>query len=528
MPDQNQTDPNQGSPIPASDPGGFQPPVQPITPTADPMPPAFSAQPDLPPLPPDFQNVPTIDTQTPPINPISPADEQPTNKPINEPLGSAAPSDIPPIVSGPKKKFGGGKMIATILGILVLVGGVGAGILLTQQPQLFQQKAGSVNGCSPRQDLGTAALIASANATCNGDVSKNACCLNSSVCIWSGTGADACGAAVVPPPIPPGDDGGGVGASCSGGIADGKIGCLDGATGLICRNGAFNQDRLFCPQGQKCVNGADPDGFCTTNGCDNKQCCFANSTFVIYACGTTHTYKCSNSSCVQDDDTGTFTTNNCGGTCTSGGGGGGGSGWPPNATSCNKVGSGTGTIGGCAKYLCPAGCGSDGKCGEGDLGVVLTFGSCSSSESSISSSNYCGQVDTVDTNNAYCIPSGGYKDSYINCGGSCINPPTTPPTAPPTAPSCIAVSTYSSSWVAIPAAEQPSLTAGTTINFCVAGSTPSGTFDKARFTINGTTLAETTAIRPGSTDFCQIYEIPEGTTTFNVSAEIHHATEGWF
>ena len=92
----------------------------------------------------------------------------------------------------------------------------------------------------------------------------------------------------------------------------------------------------------------------------------------------------------------------------------------------------------------------------------------------------------------------------------------------------MAVNIYSSAWGAIPVAERSSLTAGTSINFCVAGTTSSGTFDKARFTINGTTLAETTAVRPGSTDLCQVYVIPTGVTTFNVSAEIHHATEGWF
>jgi hypothetical protein len=45
------------------------------------------------------------------------------------------------MVASPKKKFGGKRIIATILGIFLLVGGVGAGIVLTQQQQLFQQKA---------------------------------------------------------------------------------------------------------------------------------------------------------------------------------------------------------------------------------------------------------------------------------------------------------------------------------------------------------------------------------------------------
>jgi hypothetical protein len=68
--------------------------------------------------------------------------------------GSAAPSDvdISSVISKPKKKFGGGKIIATILGLFVLIGGVGAGIVLTQEPQLLQQKA-ATNTCSEQMAI---------------------------------------------------------------------------------------------------------------------------------------------------------------------------------------------------------------------------------------------------------------------------------------------------------------------------------------------------------------------------------------
>jgi hypothetical protein len=102
MPTQNQSDPNS-------------------------VPPVSVQQTDLPPLPPDFQNVPEE----------KPVVQQSTD--VNN--GSAAPADLPPMITTPKKKFGTGKIIATILGIFLLVGGVGAGIVLTQQPQLLQQKA---------------------------------------------------------------------------------------------------------------------------------------------------------------------------------------------------------------------------------------------------------------------------------------------------------------------------------------------------------------------------------------------------
>ncbi len=66
--------------------------------------------------------------------------------------GSAAPSDdivMAPIVTTttPKKKFAGGKIIATILGLFLLVGGVGAGVYLTGQNQNVNEKAGQT--CTP-------------------------------------------------------------------------------------------------------------------------------------------------------------------------------------------------------------------------------------------------------------------------------------------------------------------------------------------------------------------------------------------
>ena len=39
------------------------------------------------------------------------------------------------------KKFGGPKIISTVLGMLLLAGGVGAGVALVMTPQLFKQSA---------------------------------------------------------------------------------------------------------------------------------------------------------------------------------------------------------------------------------------------------------------------------------------------------------------------------------------------------------------------------------------------------
>lgn len=114
---------------------------------------------DLPPLP----------TETPSQSPAV----APTSNQSTAPQSGSQPSDAPTpppqspsvIATKPKKKFGGGKIIATILGVLLLLGGVGAGIYLTQQQQLFQQKAQEA-GCSCPDGTG-----ASCNTNCNtGDV----------------------------------------------------------------------------------------------------------------------------------------------------------------------------------------------------------------------------------------------------------------------------------------------------------------------------------------------------------------------
>jgi hypothetical protein len=99
-------------------------------------PPVIAPPVDLPPLPPD------ISSQGSPAQSVSQSDattgatDQPTS-----PVGPTPPGDSSIISSSPKKKFGGGKIIATILGVLLLVGGVGAGIYLTQQRQIFEEKA---------------------------------------------------------------------------------------------------------------------------------------------------------------------------------------------------------------------------------------------------------------------------------------------------------------------------------------------------------------------------------------------------
>lgn len=94
--------------------------------------------------------------------------------------------------------------------------------------------------------------------------------------------------------------------------------------------------------------------------------------------------------------------------------------------------------------------------------------------------------------------------------------------------SCQNVKAYSTNnWTLLTPTALSSLKAGDSVNFCVTGVATGGSFNKAKFTINRAVQAETTTVRPGSTDFCQLYVIPTATTTFNVSAQINHVTLGW-
>jgi hypothetical protein len=117
-------------------------------------------------------------------------------------------------------------------------------------------------------------------------------------------------------------------------------------------------------------------------------------------------------------------------------------------------------------------------------------------------------------------------------GGNDETPAETNTTITPTAPpsitaQCQNIKAYSPTWALLTNAQLSVLTTGSQVNFCVAGIASAETFDKARLTINGVLQAETSTIRPSSTDFCQLYTIPAGTTTFNATAQIHHLTLGW-
>jgi len=68
------------------------------------------------------------------------------------PAANTLPLDIPPIIaSSQTPKKGKGKIIATILGILLLIGAVGAGVILVGQQQDIREKAAGGNLCKAEE-----------------------------------------------------------------------------------------------------------------------------------------------------------------------------------------------------------------------------------------------------------------------------------------------------------------------------------------------------------------------------------------
>lgn len=87
---------------------------------------------------------------------------------------------------------------------------------------------------------------------------------------------------------------------------------------------------------------------------------------------------------------------------------------------------------------------------------------------------------------------------------------------------------YDTNWSALSAEELSEIGPGDTIRFVVAGNTSSGSFTKARFTINGVLRQEVSQKRPGTEEFYDEYTIPADATGLTVDAQIYHTVLGWF
>lgn len=224
----------------------------------------------LPPMPQNNVVSPTAPTaNTTPIDEtkVDPVVEQKTE--TND-SGSAAPSNdinLPPVVMGttPKKKFGSGKVIATILGLFLLVGGVGAGTMLVQQQQDIRERAGACadNPCGP-------------GFQCDG----------SGGCIPRGSGDDYRGPVYEPPDNPwdnggsDSNDTGGCAIPCGGpGLAFDF--CLPAGSTKTCNQEALDRG-YSVPIGSGCQPGQDcsvPAGYICkvgVNGYNGGPCTNSN------------------------------------------------------------------------------------------------------------------------------------------------------------------------------------------------------------------------------------------------------------
>ncbi|RJR28585.1 hypothetical protein C4564_05100, partial [Candidatus Microgenomates bacterium] len=87
---------------------------------------------------------------------------------------------------------------------------------------------------------------------------------------------------------------------------------------------------------------------------------------------------------------------------------------------------------------------------------------------------------------------------------------------------------YDNNWEALSTEDLKLLVPGDTVKIAVSGTTTSGSFEAARFTINGELQEETIETRPGTEEFYQEYVIPEDVESFTFNAELKHSGAGWF
>lgn len=97
---------------------------------------------------------------------------------------------------------------------------------------------------------------------------------------------------------------------------------------------------------------------------------------------------------------------------------------------------------------------------------------------------------------------------------------------------CDSINVYSESWANLTDLQLTTLQPGSNIYFCAVGAVVgSSIFDAARFSINGSAWGnEAKLTRPGSTnlyEFCELYRVPAGITTFDIKAQMRELILGW-
>lgn len=107
---------------------------------------------------------------------------------------------------------------------------------------------------------------------------------------------------------------------------------------------------------------------------------------------------------------------------------------------------------------------------------------------------------------------------YANCkpDDSCEKEP------PDIVAECKNIKAFSTAGVQLDVTALSKLKAGDQVKFCATGETNQNQvpFNAARFTINGTLRPETSTPGNQPNQFCDLFTIPEGVTTFNVTAQV--------
>lgn len=94
---------------------------------------------------------------------------------------------------------------------------------------------------------------------------------------------------------------------------------------------------------------------------------------------------------------------------------------------------------------------------------------------------------------------------------------------------CSSVKAYDKEGNLISSSALANLKPGDVVRFAASGISSEGTFDQARFTINNIQRPAVTTKVANTDEFYDEYTIPEGTTVFDVTAEVHHVeTDTWY
>jgi hypothetical protein len=517
MPDDNQTtQPSTTDPLDTSNPTPtVSDPVAPIIPPAPVIPEVPETKTETPTEPlPGFINMdlsvptppPSITEETP--SPFKPVVEEQTSMPEETPPiiqdGSSAPSfDIPPVITPPEKPKAklGGKVIATILGILLLVGGIGAGLYLVGQQQDLNKRA-STDECGTGIGIGDKACMNNTQysfcrsgghfdtpyTSCSADkpLCRGADCVNPA---GNDTGNDT-----------PTDTSGGT-KKCDDGIAEranGYISCLDNAQPAKCNGSNRNWDpQAHCSVGSICVVGSGCQT-CTEaqkaahNGCDFAASVTETGSDTSNTAGETTCNLCTSSSCSIKTQTDCTVYHY----------------WcqdiKPSGVGCQDAQLSAGSSASFSQ-----------DCGTEQIDVSCTS-SCGATQS-----NYSNTSQGIAWMNSNAGKLWIAKRYATACSSTTTNTETNTDT-----PICQNIKAYDTSWNALTADQLKTLKVGDVVKLTVKGA--NGTFDKAQFKINGAaTWTERTDKKPSTEEFFIDYTIPAGITTFNVEAQVHVTGGVW-